>query len=219
MRKYNCNILRLYLIVIMIRPLYISFLVLLFCSCAESQTKLIGGPCEGCEAIYEYGTKTLKPIDTIPGFKESSNKIKISGTVYKVDGKTPAKDVILYIYHTNEKGKYPSKADSKGWERRHGYMRTWLKTDSKGNYAFYTIRPASYPNSTIPQHIHLTVKEPDKNEYYIEDFFFSDDPLLPEDVRNRTKPRGGKGVITLTGNGPIQQAQRDIILGLHIPNY
>ncbi|RIA09659.1 protocatechuate 3,4-dioxygenase beta subunit [Flavobacteriaceae bacterium MAR_2010_72] len=203
----------------MIKSLQISFIILLFWSCAESQNKPIGGPCEGCEAVYEYGNKALKAIDTIPGFKESSNKIKISGTVYKSDGKTPAKDVILYIYQTNEKGRYPSKADSKGWERRHGYMRTWLKTDAKGKYTFYTSRPASYPNSTIPQHIHITVKEPDKNEYYIEDFFFSDDPLLPTNIKNRSKPRGGKGVITLAGNGPIKQAQRDIILGLHIPGY
>ncbi|MFC4722221.1 intradiol ring-cleavage dioxygenase [Geojedonia litorea] len=203
----------------MVRPLYLSLLILLFCSCAESQTKLIGGPCEGCEAIYEYGTKALKAIDTIPGFKESSNKIKISGTVYKVDGKTPAKDVILYIYHTNSKGIYPSNSGSKGWERRHGYMRTWLKTDAQGSYTFYTSRPASYPNATIPQHIHITVKEPDKNEYYIEDIYFSDDPYLTSNIKNRAQPRGGKGVVSLSGSGKIKEAQRNIVLGLHIPNY
>ena len=75
--------------------------IVLFSSCINSQTKqestkLVGGPCEGCEAIYEYGSKILKPTDTIIGFNTLEPKIKISGVVYKNDGKTPAKDVILF---------------------------------------------------------------------------------------------------------------------------
>lgn len=192
----------------------------LLMSCAQSQSsKVVGGPCEGCEAVNAYGDKKLKSIDTIYDFDTNSNKIKISGTVYKNDAKTPAKDIILYIYHTDQNGRYPSTSSSKGWEKRHGYLSTWLKTDSQGNYTFYTTRPASYPNSTIPQHIHITVKEPNINEYYVEDFYFSDDPYITPNILNRAKPRGGSGVITLKGNDDLKTANRDIILGLHIPNY
>ena len=194
-------------------------LILTMSSCAQTNNTKIGGPCEGCEAVNEFGNRNLKWSDTIYGFDAGSDKIKINGTVYMNDGKTPAKDVVLYIYHTDNTGKYPTRATSNGWEKRHGFLRTWLKTDSKGNYEFYTTRPASYPNSTVPQHIHITVKEPNINEYYIEDFYFADDPNLTPNIVNRSQPRGGSGVISLTNNGELKSATRNIILGLNIPNY
>ena len=203
------------------RSLLFLFAIFIFACNGESQNqnKKIGGPCEGCEAIYEYGNKVLKPIDTLPGFNVLPEPIKISGTVYKIDGKTPANNVIIYVYQTNDKGKYESNTDSKGWGKRHGYIRGWMKTDKNGNYEFYTSRPASYPNSTNPQHIHITVKEPDKNEYYIAAFYFNDDPYITKDILTNKKPRGGSGVISLIKKGKLQVAKRDVILGLNIPNY
>jgi protocatechuate 3,4-dioxygenase beta subunit len=203
------------------RVLFLS--VFLLTSCKESQgqstkTVTIGGPCEGCEAIYEYGNKSLKATDTISGFHTMNEKIKLYGTVYKQDGKTPASDIILYFYHTDDYGKYPTRANSKNWERRHGYLRGWVKTDNDGKYELYTGRPASYPNSTVPQHVHVTVKEPNKNEYYIEDYYFDDDPNLPKNFKTRENPRGGSGVVALN-NDKIKSAKRNIILGLNIPNY
>lgn len=194
--------------------------VILTITCAQDNSStVIGGSCEGCEAVNDYGNKNLRWSDTIYGFDTMPNKIKISGTVYKNDGKTPAKDVILYVYHTDQTGKYPTRPSSKGWEQRHGFLRTWLKTDSNGYYEFFTTRPASYPNSTVPQHIHITVKEPNVNAYYVEDFYFSDDPHITSNILNRAKPRGGSGVITLKGSEEIKTATRAIILGLNIPNY
>ncbi|NNC70299.1 MAG: intradiol ring-cleavage dioxygenase [Flavobacteriaceae bacterium] len=197
---------------------------LLSIGCANSQKKNpqkihVGGPCVGCEALYEYGKKTLKTIDTIPGFETTSQKMMVTGLIFEKDGKTPAKDVILYAYHTDEKGIYPKKNNSKGWERRHGYMRGWVKTDKTGRYTFYTLRPASYPNTTIEQHIHLTVKEPNINEYYIDDITFDDDPHLSNRTKNRQNPRGGKGIVTLERDGDFLIANRTIILGKNIPNY
>jgi len=197
----------------------IFIILFLICGTLASQNNRVGGPCEGCEAIYEYGNKTLKSIDTFPQFNNLPNPIKISGTVYQNDGLTPASGIVLYIYHTDDKGVYPSNNNSKGWERRHGYLRAWLKTDERGKYTFYTSRPASYPNSTIPQHIHITVKEPDKNEYYVEDFYFKDDPHITKNILNRKRARGGSGVIFLYPENNIQSAERTIILGLNIPNY
>ena len=195
-------------------------LALIISSCAQSQqSTIVGGPCEGCEAVNQYGNRTLAAMDTIVGFNTRPNKIKVSGTVYMNDGKTPAKDIILYIYHTDHTGRYPTNPNSVGWEKDHGFLRTWLKTDVKGSYSFYTTRPASYPNSSVPQHIHITVKEPDVNAYYVEDFYFSDDPNITPNILNRAKPRGGSGVITLKDDGDIKSATRDIILGLNIPNY
>lgn len=194
-------------------------LILSFNGQSQNLNKKIGGPCEGCEAIYEYGNRVLKPTDTLPGFNVLPNPINISGVVYQSDGKTPAKDVILYVYQTDDKGEYPPRTDSKGWEKRHGYLRGWMKTDSSGKYEFYTSRPASYPNSTVSQHIHITVKEPERNEYYIDAFHFKDDPHITNNILNRKKPRGGSGVVLLVKKDNLYRAKRDIILGLNIPNY
>jgi len=183
---------------------------------------LIGGGCEGCEAVFESPTKhtELGNTDTLPGYWEAGTKIMISGVIYKSDGITPAKDIVLYVYHTDRKGYYTAKENSKGWEKRHGYMRGWLKTNESGEYAFYTIKPAPYPNATFPAHIHPTIKEPGKNEYYIDDFVFSDDPFVDDKYRKNEQKRGGSGILTLVkGDDDIMYAKRDIIIGKNIPNY
>ena len=80
----------------------ISIFLLMSCQAQNSDNKpmLVGGRCEGCQAIYEYGTKQLKAVDTLPGFNSGSEKLKLTGTIYNKDGKSPAAGVIFYIYHT-----------------------------------------------------------------------------------------------------------------------
>ena len=132
--------------------------------------------CEWCgagEAPADVSWRT-----TIAGKDEPGERLVVRGTVYRPDGKTPAPGVILYAYHTNAKGVYPKKGTETGNARRHGYLRGWMKTDSAGRYEFRTIRPAAYPGGDNPEHIHVTVKEPGKAEYWIDEFHFADDPLL-----------------------------------------
>lgn len=196
---------------------WLSFSLL---ACAQKPGKLVGGPCEGCEAIHESPIPfdQLPSSLVLPDFDDNGPKIEVSGIVYERDGMTPARDVVMYVYHTDQEGVYPTRGDEKGWARRHGYIRCWVKTDKNGYYQFKTLRPAAYPDRGAAEHIHVTVKEPDKNEYYLDDYFFADDPLLPKVLNDR--PRGGNGVVTLTddGNG-VQHATRHIILGLNVPDY
>ena len=120
-------------------------LSLLVSSCVNSQEQntyqLVGGRCEGCEAIFEYGDKILHAVDTLPDFNDQGLKIKVTGTLYQSDGTTPAGDVILYIYHTDQEGVYATKGGETGWARRHGYIRGWVKTGQDGKYSFYTLKP------------------------------------------------------------------------------
>src|SRR5688572_27519072 len=87
--------------------------------------KRVGGPCEGCEAIFESPIpfKQLKSKDTLPDYHDQGPKLHLSGVVYKNDGRTPAPGVVLYIYHTDQTGVYPTRGDEKDWGRRHGYLR------------------------------------------------------------------------------------------------
>jgi protocatechuate 3,4-dioxygenase beta subunit len=94
-----------------------------------------------------------------------------------------------------------------------------VKTGKNGHYEFYTLVPASYPNSRNPKHIHPVIKEQDKNEYYIDEFLFDNDPYLTTRERNPEHPRGGNGVLKPVLKDGMLRAGRDIILGLNVPGY
>lgn len=81
--------------------------------------------------------------------------------------------------------------------KQQGYLRSWMKTNEQGEYRFYTLRPASYPNSNNPQHIHPIIKELGKTEYWIDEFLFDDDPYLTAENRKHNRQRGGDGIIKL----------------------
>ena len=190
-------------------------------SCARSQQKkeyrLVGGPCEGCEAVLEYKAE-LNAIDTLPEFTSAENKLKLTGTIYEADAKIPAEDVILYIHHTNAEGVYPTKGNEEGWEKRHGYLRGWIKTGKDGRYTFYTQVPGSYPDRTNPAHIHPFILEPDGSYYYLSAYFFEGDTLLTKD-HQEDPPRGGDGIVKLQQGEEMALVERDFVLGKGVPGY
>nr|WP_255647400.1 intradiol ring-cleavage dioxygenase [Fulvivirga sedimenti] len=157
--------------------------------------------------------------DTLPDYKENGIKMLVKGTVFKKDGKTPASDVIIYIYHTDQNGIYPTRESSSGWEKRHGYLRGWIKTGADGTFYFHTRRPAPYPGRTEPAHIHITVKEPGLTEYYLDSYHFTDDPLLTADITNKLKDFGGSGLVTPVQKNDQLIVERDIYLGRNIIDY
>jgi protocatechuate 3,4-dioxygenase beta subunit len=164
--------------------------------------------------------KNIKSVDTCPAWEQKGPKLIISGTIFKKDGKTPAPNVILYYYHTDIYGNYPNSESLDQQVVRHGYMRGWVKSDSAGQYAIYTVRPVSYPNSQIMAHIHPSIKEPDiEMPYYIDEWVFDDDPFLTDIQRKNMPNRGGSGILKTTLIENMQVANHDIILGLNIPNY
>lgn len=199
------------------KKLFLIFVLSISSVSVFSQT--LGGPCEGCEALLKYGNRQLSSIDTLPDYSKNEPKMIVTGTVYKPDGKTPANGIIIYAYHTDRSGVYPTKGDEKGWARRHGYIRGWTKTDENGQYTFYTFKPETYPSRTEPAHVHLTVKEPGKQEYWIDSIQFEEDELLTKQVREKMGNRGGSGIVTLKEKGLLLLAERDIILGMNIQNY
>ena len=194
-------------------------LFLLFQLSNHAHAQRIGGACEGCEGVYEYGQQVLTATDTFPEFEQHQSQLYVTGTVFQADGQTPAAGVILYAYHTNREGIYPKKGNEKGMARRHGYLRAWVKTNANGQYSFYTFKPGSYPSRTEPAHIHLIVKEPGLDEYWIDSIEFEDDPLLTATMREGKRQRGGNGIVRLRTKGGMLLAQRDIVLGKNIPNY
>lgn len=185
----------------------------------DKNEKQVGGNCESCDLMFEGMPTTLSWQTSLTDANEPGEPMIISGTIFKRDGKTPAPNVVLYVYQTNSKGLY-SKASGQTQAVRHGHIRGWMKTDDQGRYEFRTIRPVAYPNSKIPQHIHPIIREQGLSLYWIDDFVFEDDPLLTASEISKLENRSGSGIIKLTKNSQgVWVGARDIILGKNIPNY
>jgi protocatechuate 3,4-dioxygenase beta subunit len=211
--------------------LFLTLTALALNSCAQkngkpaqvesSKVRKTGGRCEGCEAIYSSPVpfERLSWMDTLPDFNEPGPKMIISGVVYQADGVTPAKDVVLYVYHTDQTGHYTNRNREEGYAGIHGYIKGWMKTNEKGAYRFYTLKPAPYPGMHIPAHIHPVIKEPGINDYWIDEYLFDDDPNLTAEEKKKQQQRGGNGIIRLQEKDGILYGERNIYLGKNIPDY
>lgn len=187
---------------------------------------VVGGNFENREFTYYGISKNISAVDTSPGWNLQGSKLLLTGAVFAADAKTPAPGVLVYYYHTNTAGRYqhqPAEARSmppNETGQTHGYIRGWVKTDSAGRYSIYTTRPGVYPATDEPAHIHLTVKEPNNiSEYYIDEFVFDDDPFLNTAKRRRLENRAGSGILRLVQKDGVLVGERNIILGLNIPDY
>lgn len=141
--------------------------------------------------------------------KDDGEPMIISGTVYRSDGQTPALNALIYFYHTDKFGIYGREG-----QPQHGRFRGWMLTDAKGRYEFSSIRPASYPNSTQSQHVHMTITTIDRREDWIDSILFEGDKFLTQREREWSGKRGGfNPIVTLKPNKDgIMTAVRDIQL-------
>lgn len=160
--------------------------------------------------IYDYSEKQLNNVDTIPDFASQSQKLKITGTIYENDGVTPAKNVMLFIHHTDENGNFELKRQNK---KRYVHHRGWVKTDADGKYTFYTFIPGKYMYSNELKQILPIVKEPNKPEYKIETFLFDDDPQLTGKCRTKVEKTNPNRILKLNKKEGLFEAKRDIVLG------
>ena len=187
---------------------------------SSSVRKMPGGNCEDCNLMFVGMPKDLNNVDTSRGWDTEGQKLIVSGKVFHTDKKTPAKDVILYYYHTDEKGYYSEGEGMHPDAARHGHLRGWVKTGDDGTYVICTNRPAQYPDNGAEAHIHVIVKEPDMdNPYWIDAWVFDDDPLLTASIRKKLDNHGGSGIMKPISKNGIQLAEQNVYLGLHIPNY
>lgn len=163
---------------------------------------------EGMGAIdfpLNVGTKIVISNETDKG-----EAVKIRGTVYKADGKTPAPNTLIYLYHTDFEGYYGR--DPK--QHKHGRYRGWMLTNQNGSYAFNTIKPAPYPENRFAAHIHMTVTTETAQETWIDSILFEGDRLISAVERSNAGKRGGfNPILTLTkGDGGLLYGTRDIQL-------
>ena len=193
---------------------------LLFAGPLQAQEPIVGLPCEGCEAVFEGMPQQLHSRARIGQPDEPGRAMLVTGSVLGSDGR-PSRGIVVYAYQTNNNGIYPTTDKTLGKaSHRHGMLRAWAMTNAHGRYAFDTIRPAGYPNTDLPAHIHMHVIERGCSTYYIDDIMFKDDPRLTEDsLRKLTQGRGGRGVVQPKLYNGTWYVKRDIALGKNIPGY
>lgn len=205
----------------------LTFLVLLFSCKAQTEQMPSSLSNDFDQSVpFFYGMpKQLSATDTSRGWFLENEQILLTGTVYEADGKTPAPNITMYYYQTNEKGRYQHRPNElvsippNELGQTHGYIRGWIKTDSDGKYAIYTSMPSAYPNRSDPAHVHIYVKEEDRDPSYLDNFVFDNDVLLTGKKRRSMENRGGSGVIRFVKKDGLLVGERDIFLGLNIPEY
>ncbi len=172
--------------------------------------------CEGCEATEEQDAAGLSSRLALAGPEEPGERMALTGRVLAADGASPVKGVVIYAHQTNADGLYANGSPGALWSRRHGRLRGWVRSDAEGRYAFDTIKPAPYPDMTMPAHIHLYIKEPGRRPYYIDDVVFEGEFGVTDAYRAQRELRGGDGVVRLgrTADG-VWTAARDIRLERH----
>jgi protocatechuate 3,4-dioxygenase beta subunit len=163
---------------------------------------------EGMGAI-DFPDK-IGPKFDLASEKDNGELMKIGGTVYQADGKTPAANTLIYLYHTDTEGYYGRSSS----EHKHGRYRGWMLTNKEGRYAFVTIKPAPYPEQRWAAHIHMTVTTPTAREDWIDSILFEGDRLINSRERAEAGRRGGfNPIVTLkNGDGGLYHATRDIQL-------
>ena len=141
---------------------------------------------------------------------EPGERLEVRGVVYAADGRTPVPRASLYVYQTDARGLYRPD-DPMG--NRNPRLMALLRSDAAGRYSFRTIRPASYPGTRVPQHIHYEVAAPGHATRVFE-IVFEQDPLVTDEIRKRAAQAGS--VYSLRriepGAAGVGQVTQDVVL-------
>ncbi|MEZ5056913.1 MAG: hypothetical protein R2879_07710 [Saprospiraceae bacterium] len=108
-------------------------------------------------SFYYKMPKQLHPFDTSAGwFAKGKNPVDRNYRL-EPDGKSPARNITLYYYHTNKGGIYavdPTKFDNMPKNKlgqTHGYLRGWIKPEKMVSMQFILLCLAA---------IHLEMNSP-----------------------------------------------------------
>jgi protocatechuate 3,4-dioxygenase, beta subunit len=113
----------------------------------------------------------------------------IEGRVVDPDG-SAAGGVVVHVYHRDQDGFDFGPGDNALTTWR---LQGWVKTDGDGRFRLQTIRPGTDHMGREGAHIHITLESDDYGRQWAPTVFLSDDPLLTETQRRRSREAGEFG--------------------------
>jgi protocatechuate 3,4-dioxygenase beta subunit len=109
-------------------------------------------------------------------------------------GSRPVRGALVYVYQTSAKGWYSDRAaqvEAHEGDRKHARLFGYMRTDDDGRFELRTIRPAGYPNSNLPAHIHVEIEPAASNSgNLVTEIQFDNDPRLTTEWRERSRQEG-----------------------------
>jgi protocatechuate 3,4-dioxygenase beta subunit len=131
-------------------------------------------PCDSCAQPPGISWRT-----SITGPHEPGQPIRVSGVIYREQDHKPAAGAVLFVFQTDASGRYnPEVSGYRG--EVNPRLRGWMKTGSDGRYEFSSIKPGQYSG---PIHIHAHLYAVGRPEWFIHEFLFANDPLIPAGER------------------------------------
>jgi protocatechuate 3,4-dioxygenase beta subunit len=158
---------------------------------------------------------------------EPGEALVVTGTIRNARG-APVNGALIYVYQTSAKGWYSDKAphiSGNSGDEKHARLFGYLTTNENGQYEVHTIRPAGYPRSNLPAHIHveIVVRASDKAaangsaldqepKTLISEIQFDDDPRQTPEMRARAAREGSLIFpVARTADG-VQHVKADFVV-------
>jgi protocatechuate 3,4-dioxygenase, beta subunit len=142
---------------------------------------------------------------------EPGRPIIVAGRVYDEDGRTPLREALLYVYHTDDAGYYSKPRN----DPRTARINSWVPVHGDGSYSFRTILPGHYVVDNPPaRHIHVHLSAPGVPDHWIDSFLFAGDPRLTQEQLTSNAGMGARSAIMtpVRRAGGVVYYQRDIRL-------
>lgn len=117
--------------------------------------------------------------------KERGDRMVIRGIV--TDGEKPIPNASLYIYNTDAEGRYDPQEPRPGKGYDNPRLFGYLRSDSVGRYVYGSMRPAPYPGTPIPAHVHFVVSADGYKSRFFELWFEGDPMVTPDHIALQAK--------------------------------
>jgi catechol 1,2-dioxygenase len=107
---------------------------------------------------------------------EPGERVRIRGTVFGPDCKTPLSKALVDVWHADAKGNYHGANESYR-------LRGQILTNERGEYEFDSVKPGNYGDLSgmRPAHFHMTISSPG-HEPLTTQLYFKGDPYLGHDM-------------------------------------
>lgn len=130
-----------------------------------------------------YFQKHLAPAEAdffvvLADRRERGERMVVRGAV--TDGAAPVKGASVYAYHADADGRYDPLEPRPGEGADNARLAGYMRTDAAGRYVFESVRPAPYPGTTLPAHIHYVVSADGFRSRFFE-IWFEGDPMITAD--------------------------------------